>query len=106
MNYIQTCSNRQTILFLDDYGYYISLLKELGNDFPENIKIIMTCRTSININLYSDLIERYNYDPENIEIIDIDRMNDSDINEVIKILNNSRLWGIYDRANDSQKESY
>ena len=103
MNYIQTCSNRQTILFLDDYGYYISLLKELGNDFPENIKIIMTCRTSININLYSDLIERYNYDPENIEIIDIDRMNDSDINEVIKILNNSRLWGIYDRANDSQK---
>ena len=86
MNYIQTCSNRQTILFLDDYGYYISLLKELGNDFPENIKIIMTCRTSININLYSDLIERYNYDPENIEIIDIDRMNDSDINEVRAIL--------------------
>lgn len=104
ITYVQGLINKHNVLLIDDYGYFIPLLKSLGKDFPENLKIIMTCRTSININLYSDLIERYNFDKDTIEVIDIDNLDDGEISDVVNVLNNSRLWGRYDVKTNSQKK--
>ncbi len=104
MNYIMEQTNRRNVLLIDDYGYYVTLLKELGKDFPDNVKLIMTCRSAINISLFGDLTDRYHFAEDKIELIDIDEMEEEDVKEIIDVLNMSRLWGRYDRSSYSQKK--
>ncbi|MDE6926968.1 MAG: hypothetical protein K2P59_17270, partial [Acetatifactor sp.] len=86
------------------YGYYMQLLKEIGRDFPDNLKLILTCRTAININLYYDLVEKYHYDAEDIAIVDLDRMKDKEVKELVGMFNHNRLWGEHDTLSNTQKE--
>lgn len=95
---------KENILIIDDYGYYIKLLKELNKDFPNNLKLILTCRSAININLYYDLINKYRYSEDEIAILDIDLLLNSEVYEVVQLLNINRLWGNYDKLSNSQKK--
>lgn len=101
---IQSVENQCNIIMIDDYGYYIQFIKALGRNFPENLKLVITCRTAININLYYDLTEKYGYSEENLYLCDIDKMADPDIVELVKVLNQNRLWGKFDTVNFSQKK--
>lgn len=101
---IQSVENQCNIIMVDDYGYYIQFIKALGRNFPENLKLVITCRTAININLYYDLTEKYGYSEENLYLCDIDKMADPDIVELVKVLNQNRLWGKFDTVNFSQKK--
>ena len=101
---IQSSVNKYSIVLIDDYGYYIKLLKDLSNSFPENMKIVLTCRTSININLYYDLIDKYGYTEEDIYVHDLDILKESEIKELMKVLSHNRLWGDADTANPYQKK--
>mgnify|MGYP001040333594 FL=1 len=101
---IQSVSGTENILLVDDYGYYIKLIKELGRDFPDNLKLILTCRTAINMNLYYDLVDKYGYNEEDIFIEDMDEMTDKEIKELVKLFNINRLWGEFDTLSTSQKE--
>lgn len=92
---IQSIPDVQNILLIDDYGYYMKLLKDLGRDFPDNLKLVLTCRTSININLYYDLTEKYHYSEDDIAIMDLDQMKNSEIYELVKVFDINRLWGEY-----------
>lgn len=92
---IQSIPDVQNILLIDDCGYYMKLLKDLGRDFPDNLKLVLTCRTSININLYYDLTEKYHYSEDDIAIMDLDQMKNSEIYELVKVFDINRLWGEY-----------
>lgn len=77
ITYVQGLINKHNVLLIDDYGYFIPLLKSLGKDFPENLKIIMTCRTSININLYISIHKAQGLEYDSVKIIiteEVDRM--------------------------------
>ncbi len=102
---IQSVPNVKNALLIDDYGYYMPILKEIGRDFPNNLKLILTCRTAININLYYDLVEKYHYNSEDIDIIDLDEMHSKEIKELVKMFNHNRLWGEYDTLSNTQKEN-
>lgn len=97
--------DKENIIIIDDYGYYMKLLREINKDFPENIKLVLTCRTAININLYYDMLNKYNYVEDDIEILDIDILKNTEIYEAVKMLDYNRLWGIHDRKNRSNKKS-
>lgn len=101
---IQSVEDQCNVIMIDDYGYYIQFIKALGRDFPENLKLVITCRTAININLYYDLTEKYGYSEDNIYLCDIDKMKDSDVVELVSVLNKNRLWGKFDTLNFSQKK--
>lgn len=101
---IQSVENQCNVIMIDDYGYYIQFMKALGGNFPENLKLVITCRTAININLYYDLTEKYGYSEENLYLCDIDKMTDVDVIELVKVLNKNRLWGKFDTMNFSQKK--
>lgn len=101
---VQSVPNVENILLVDDYGYYMPMLKEIGKDFPDNLKLILTCRTAININLYYDMVEKYHYNAEDIAIVDLDEMRPKEIKELVKMFNQNRLWGEYDTLSNSQKE--
>lgn len=94
-------SEKDNIIIVDDYGYYIKLLKEFSKEFPENLKLVLTCRTAININLYYDLTNKYRY--KDISIIDIDKLKESELYELVNLLDINRLWGDYDRLSSNQK---
>lgn len=104
LHLIQSVEDQCNVIMIDDYGYYIQFIKALGRNFPENLKLVMTCRTSININLYYDLTEKYGYSEDNIYLCDIDKMTDSDVAELVSVLNKNRLWGKFDTMNSSQKK--
>ncbi len=101
---IQSVEDQCNVIMIDDYGYYIQFIKALGRDFPDNLKLILTCRTAININLYYNLTEKYNYSEEDLYLCDIDKMTDSDVTELVNVLNKNRLWGKFDTMNPSQKK--
>lgn len=101
---IQSMANGKNVLLVDDYGHYMQLLRELGKDFPDNLKLILTCRTAINVNLYYDLVEKYRYNVENIAIVDLDKMRDNEIMELVEMFNHNRLWGEYDTLTNAQKK--
>ena len=105
MQQIQRISNGETIIIIDDYGYYIEFIKHLGKDFPEKVRLIISCRTSININLYYDLIEKYGYNENDLHIQDIDTMKAGDVYGLVKVLNENRLWGEYDTWTWAQKKN-
>lgn len=104
LHLIQSNDDQCNVIMIDDYGYYIQFITELGRDFPENLKLIITCRTAININLYYNLTEKYGYSEDMLYLCDIDNMMDSDIVELINVLNKNRLWGKFDTMNFSQKK--
>lgn len=101
---IQSVPNAENVLMVDDYGYYIPLLKDLGRDFPDNLKLVLTCRTAININLYYELVEKYHYDEEDIVIVNLDEMKEKEVKNLVAMFNHNRLWGEYDTLSNSQKE--
>lgn len=101
---VQSVPDVENVLMMDDYGYYMPLLKEVGRDFPDNLKLVLTCRTAININLYYDLVEKYRYDAEDIAIVDLDKMKDKEVKELVAMFNHNRLWGEYDTLSNTQKE--
>ncbi|MEY8378837.1 SIR2 family protein [Lachnospiraceae bacterium 56-18] len=101
---LQSTSDSKNVLLVDDYGYYIKLIKDLGENLPDNLKLVLTCRTAINLNLYYDLIDKYNYNENDIFIEDLDDMTDNEIYELIKLFNKNRFWGEFDRLNSSQKK--
>lgn len=101
---IQSGVDRCNVIMVDDYGYYIQFIKDLGKNFPENLKLVLTCRTAININLYYDLTEKYGYLEENLYLCDIDKMKESDVTELVNVFNKNRLWGKFDTMNPSQKK--
>lgn len=104
LNILQTYTDKVNLILIDDYGYYLPLIKEFRGTIPQNVKLVMTCRSSININLYSDLHDRYQLEKDKIGLIDIDEMYDEDIREAIKILNINRLWGKFDCENNTKKK--
>lgn len=101
---VQSIPDVKNVLLIDDYGYYMTLIKDLGKNFPDNLKLILTCRTSININLYYDMIDKYNYCEDDIAINDLDEMKDNEVYELVKMFNRNRLWGEYDTLSTAQKK--
>lgn len=101
---MQSVPDVQNVLLIDDYGHYMQLLKALGKDFPENLKLVLTCRTSININLYYDLTEKFHYCEDDIDMLELDDMTDSEIYELVKMFDENRLWGPYDTLSTAQKK--
>ncbi len=104
MQVILNRSTKTVLLLIDDYGYYMRLLIELGKDFPDNLKLVLTCRTTINANLYYDLIDKYNYTENQIGIVDLDILENSEIYELVNILNVNRFWGDMDRFSPTDKK--
>lgn len=101
---IQSSSININVLLIDDYGYYIKLIRDLGKDFPDNLKLILTCRTAINMNLYYDMVDKYGYSEEDIYIEDLDEMTDKEVKELVKLFNINRFWGEFDKLSPTQKE--
>lgn len=93
---IEILKNRKScinIIIVDDYDMQMSLFRELSYDFPDNIKVIATCRTTMSDVLLDKLISSYGilYDDisvENIEIINFDEQN-----ELIRLFDKYNLWG-------------
>lgn len=104
LHLIQSNADQCNIIMIDDYGYYIQFIKDLGKDFPEDLKLVMTCRTAININLYYDLIEKYGYSENEMYLCDIDNMTEQDVTELVEVFDINRLWGKFDTLNSSQKK--
>lgn len=90
------------ILLIDDYDLHLNVFKEITNKVPENIKIIATCRTSINDSLFEKLINDYNFSFDKIAIENIEILSNAEREQLIEIFDQYVLWGKY--ANYSKKE--
>lgn len=95
--------SRINILLIDDYGMHLDVFKELRGEFPHNLRIIATARTSINDNLVYELTERLGYRHDSIFNYEIEELSKKDKKELIELLNKYHLWGKYARCNYSEK---
>lgn len=108
INYIQEdielikCRRSQMhIIFLDDYDMQFSVFRELSYDFPDNIKIIATSRSSMSDMLFDSLVSEYGVKDEDIGIVNIEIISKEECEALIDLLDNYNLWG--NRASYSRK---
>lgn len=92
------------VLLVDDYGRNMRLIEELSKEKGTNIRLVMTSRSSINLNLYYDLQEKYGIKESELELVDIDILNDDEINQLLEILEYYHFWGKNADKSVSQKK--
>lgn len=95
--------SQRNILLIDDYGMYLQVFKELVGEFPENLRIIATSRTSINDNLIYELTEKIGFEVTEIYSLNIDAIDTTDRTQLIKLLDKYNFWGKYSKSSPQEK---
>lgn len=90
------------LIIVDDYDMQMILFKELGYDFPDNIKVLASCRTSMSEILVDNLITSYGIFYDDIGIINIEIISDDERKKLIQLFDNYNLWG--NKSSYSEKE--
>lgn len=99
---IKMRKSQKHIIFLDDYDMQFSVFKELSYDFPENIKVIATSRSSMSDMLFDSLVTDYGLKNEEIGVLNIEIITKEEREKLIKLLDKYNLWG--NKSLYSQKE--
>lgn len=92
------------IIFIDDYDLHIPIFKELSIDFPDNIKIVATSRSSLSDILMDRLETDYHFLLNDIGVVNIEIISEKDRPRLISLLNEYNLWGSNSTLSDAQKD--
>jgi len=98
----KTVSN---IILIDDYDLHMPIFKELALDFPNNIKVIATSRTSLSDILIDHLESDYHFSLDNIGVVNIEIISENDRAQLISLLNKYNFWGNNSTLSDTQKDT-
>lgn len=102
---IRNRESTNNIILVDDYDLYMPLFKELAMDFPDNIRVIATSRTSMSDILIERLENDYHISQEDIGVLNIEIIDDNDRKSLVKLLNVYNFWGTNSALSDEQKDS-
>lgn len=92
------------IIFIDDYDLHMQIFKELSIDFPDNLKIIATSRSSLSDILMDRLETDYHFSLNDIGVVNIEIISEKDRMRLISLLNKYNLWGSNSTLSDEQKD--
>ena len=92
------------LIIVDDYDMQMMLFRELSYDFPDNIKILASCRTSMSEVLVDNLINSYNIPNEVIGIVNIEIITDDERTRLIRLFDKYNLWGNKSGYSEDEKE--
>lgn len=102
---IKSRKSTSHIIFVDDYDLHLPLFKELSYDFPDNIKIIATSRTSLSSVLIDHLETDYNFSMNEIGVLNIEIISDSERKDLISLLDKYHFWGSNSTLSPSEKNN-
>mgnify|MGYP004463585255 CR=1 FL=1 len=94
----------ENLIIVDDYDMQMDLFKELSYDFPDNIKVIASSRTSLSELLVDSLITSYGIPYDDIGILNIEIITDQERKLLIKLLDEYNLWGNKSGYTEKEKE--
>lgn len=90
---IKLRKSQNHIILVDDYDMQFSVLKELSFDFPENIKVIATSRSSMSDMLYDTLVSDLGVKNDDIGVLNIEIITEYERGKLIDLLDKYNLWG-------------
>lgn len=93
------------IIFIDDYDSHMQIFKELSIDFPSNIKIVATSRSSLSEILIDRLETEYHFSLSDIGVVNIEIISKKDRSRLISLLNKYNLWGSNSTLSYNQKDT-
>ena len=100
---IKSRKSQEHIIFVDDYDQHMPILKELSYDFPDNVRIVATCRTSISEVMLDHLESDFGYSYEEIGVVNIEIITDDERKELINIFDAYNFWGNKSTLSNKQK---
>lgn len=80
------------IIFIENYNYYLNILGKFKPYIDKTYKFILTCRTYINDNFFFQLSKKLSFNHEDIYEFDLNKLEDSEINKIIKIFHNMEIY--------------
>lgn len=92
------------LIIVDDYDMQMTLFKELSYNFPENVKVLATSRTSMSEVLIDNLINTYGIVYDEIGVINIEIITDKERRRLIDLFDSYNLWGNKASYSDAEKE--
>jgi hypothetical protein len=93
------------IIFIDNYDLHLPIFRELSYDFPDNIKIIATTRTSLSDILIDHLENDYNISLNSIGVVNIEIISDEERKDLISLLDKYNFWGSNSSLSTSEKNN-
>lgn len=104
LNIIEKNKSTTSIILVDDYDLHLMLFKELSYNFPDNIKVIATCRTSVSDILLDRLENEFGFKTENIGVVNIEIISDKERKNLISLLDRYNFWGSNSTLSPSEKD--
>lgn len=89
----ETNSYQEYYVIIDDFGEYMNKMNILFKKISSRCKIILLVRTSIKDNLCNQLFKQNILKPEEIEEVDLNKLNDDELKSVYDIFNTYGYWG-------------
>lgn len=99
-------STNPIIIIIDDYYSIKSEFKYFNDLKKENLKVILTGRSSINANNIKDFQKKGNYSDEEVIEKSLDRISERERENLFKIVDEHNLWGKATRYNTNRKKQY
>ena len=101
---IRNRKSTSNIILIDDYDLHIQIFKELSLDFPNNIKIVATSRSSLSEILIDHLETDYKISLDDIGVVNIEIISEKDRSRLISLLNQYNFWGNKSTLSDTEKD--
>lgn len=101
---IRSRKSSTNIIFIDDYDLHMQIFKELSIDFPNNLKIVATSRSSLSDILIDHLETDYHFSLDDIGVVNIEIISEEDRPRLISLLNHYNFWGNNSTLSDTQKD--
>lgn len=102
---VRSRKSSSNIIFIDDYDLHMQIFKELSIDFPDNIKIVATSRSSLSNILMDRLETDYHYTLNDIGVVNLEIISEKDRQRLISLLNEYNFWGSNSTLSDAQKDA-
>lgn len=102
---IRSRKSSSNIILVDDYDLHMEIFKELAIDFPDNIKIVATSRSSLSDILLDHLETDYHFSLNDIGVVNIEIISAKDRLRLISLLNEYNFWGSNSTLSDAQKNN-
>lgn len=102
---VRSRKSSSNIIFIDDYDLHMQIFNELSIDFPDNIKIVATSRSSLSNILMDRLETDYHYTLNDIGVVNLEIISEKDRQRLISLLNEYNFWGSNSTLSDAQKDT-
>lgn len=101
----QICeSSQKSVVIVEDYFNFTNLIDVFSRYNTSNVCFIFTARSGIWGSRYETVITRLGIHAEKISCKDINKLDDYELDDCVKVIDNAAFWGVFSKLSQDEKK--